>query len=657
MEDRNNGSRWSLRRVLRPALLVGAFLGLAISIGSGQAHSDKVHSAVYAYATAHPGENVPVIVQTTGPDGGVIDEVSGLGGHVTKDFTIIPGFAAQMEPQSISTLAESNEVRAVSLDAPLVSTGFIDVSKLASVYPFAVNADKVWTSSSPRTGNGVTVAVIDSGVSEETSDFKDSAGQSRFKFDAVVNPLATNNRDPYGHGTHVAGIIGGDGDVAGGKYVGIAPDAQFVDVKIADDTGLGTVSAAIDGMEWVFFNKDVYGIRVANLSFHSSVAQSFKTDPVDAAVEALWFQGVTVVAASGNMGSAPDAVSYAPANDPFIVVVGAVDDMGTAGQSDDAITTWSSRGVSQDGFARPDVVAPGRYLVSDIDVTSILPRTYPDRIVDGSYFRMSGTSMAAPVVSGIVALMLEQNPSLTPGQIKYILTKTAYGLPGATTGSGAKEVLADAATYFTGPAVDSDRSFSPSNNKRREFISKLGLIASVLGSTDPLTGQPNVQDQAALVGLNLDAVGPSGTTLSNVNWEAIKWNAIKWDAIKWDLIKWDVIKWDLIKWDAIKWDLIKWDAIKWGAIKWDAIKWDLIKWDAIKWDLIKWDSLATTDATSAAVTFSSVMLDSVGYDSVLFPSEPGDDCGGRCHERGLARAQEQAGIQADPSSKVATAGR
>ncbi len=605
---------WPWRLALAAAVALVALLAMGSGNPQGQ---DKVHGAVYSWAQAHRGREIPVIVQTKGPDGDVISDVQRLGGTVTQDFDIIPGFAARVPPQSLGPLAGLDQVNVISLDAPLVSTGFVDVTKLASVYPFAVNADKVWGAATPRTGAGVTVAVIDSGVSQGNADFQNSLGQSRFKFDAVVNPGATNPNDPYGHGTHVAGIIGGDGDLAAGKYVGIAPDVNFIDVKTADDTGAASVSAAISGLQWVYNNKDAYGIRVANLSFHSSVAQSYKSDPIDAAVEALWFRGVVVVAAAGNMGSAPDAVSYAPANDPFVVVVGAVDDLGTASQADDVVTTWSSRGLTQDGITKPDVVAPGRYIVSDIDLTSILAIGNPTRLVDQFYFRMSGTSMAAPVVSGVVALMLEQHPDWSPGQVKHVLTTTAQGL---ASDPSSREVLADRAVFYAGQLTDlndSDRPHTPGKNKRQEFVAKIGLIASVLGAPDP-------QAEAALVGLDLNDIGPPGTTLDTVNWEAIKWGAIKWDAIKWAAVKWDAIKWAAIKWDFINWDAIKWSAIKWGAIKWDAIKWSFITWDAIKWTAIKWDALTAQDGTTTPVLFSNVMLDSVGFDKVTFDSLPND---------------------------------
>jgi len=414
----------------------------------------------------------------------------------------------------------------------------------------------------------------------------------------------------------VAGIVGGDGDLLPGRYVGIAPEAGLVNIKIADDTGAATLADAIAGVEWAVANKDVYNIRVLNMSLHSGVAQSYKRDPLDAAVEFAWFSGIAVVVSSGNMGSVSDAVSYAPANDPFVIVVGATDDMGTAARSDDVVAFFSSRGVTQDGLIKPDVVAPGRKIVSSSAPGSVFTQIYPDRFVDQDYFRLSGTSMASPVVAGVVALMLQQNPALTPGQVKYILTTT--GVPLATDPS-VKHVLADAATFYAGAVGDTDLAYSPARKHRMVFGAKIGFIAYILGSADPAA-------TAAALGFDPTRAGIAGQTLDTVNWESIKWSAIKWDVIKWGTVDWTAIKWDAIKWDVIKWNAIKWDAIKWGTVDWTAIKWGAIKWDAIKWDAIKWDAVTTTEAELTAVEFASSPFDSSAFDFVVEFQTP-TECG------------------------------
>jgi len=246
-----------------------------------------------------------------------------------------------------------------------------------------------------------------------------------------VNPLAGAATDTYGHGTHVAGIIAGDSsrrdaaDPLSGRYVGIAPDADLVSVKIADDEGRATVLDAIYGLQFAVDHKDEYGIRIVNLSLQSTVAESYRTDPLDAAVEAAWFQGIVVVAAAGNRGSDADAVRYAPGNDPYAVTVGAANDQGTATPRDDVVTPWSGRGTTQDGFAKPDVVAPGSGIVSTLPARSTYADLCATCVVAPGYFRASGTSMAAPVVAGLAALLLQAHPSWTPDQVKRALRRSA----------------------------------------------------------------------------------------------------------------------------------------------------------------------------------------------------------------------------------------
>ena len=346
------------------------------------------------------------------------------------------------------------------LAVPIKAAPVKDPSYVATAYPFAVNAPAVWDGSPSRTGRGVTVAVVDTGITASSTDFKDASKASRVAFNVKTNANTTTLTDGYGHGTHVAGIIGGDGDAIRGKYIGIAPDVKLGNVKVSDNLGNSTLSDVVAGLQWVYDNRAAYNIRVVNLSLQSSVAQSYTTDPLDAAVEMLWFKGIVVVASSGNLGTVPDAVSYAPANDPYIIVVGAVDDIGTRAQTDDYVTDWSSRGYTQDGFYKPDVAAPGRRIISDIDTSSYLATHYPGYLVDNKYFTMSGTSMAAPVGCGVVALMLEQNPNLSPGQIKYVLTHTGNSIIGDNI---AKELDASQATFYAGAIGNTDDGLVPNS--------------------------------------------------------------------------------------------------------------------------------------------------------------------------------------------------
>jgi len=339
-------------------------------------------------------------------------------------------------------------VRAVSLNAS-VKPEAVDTNLLHTRYNQSIYSPNAWNNYG-MTGKGVGVAVIDTGIAGDQPDFKVSqtAKDSRVVASAVTNPYAKSAGDSYGHGTHVAGIIAGNGtyrpasDKLYGKYIGVAPDANLISVKASDEQGNSTILDVIYGLQFVVDHKSDYNIRVVNLSLESEQAQSYKTDPLDAAAESAWFNGIVVVAAAGNRGKADDAVNYAPGNDPYVISVGAVDDQGTNANSDDDYASWSSVGVTQDGYRKPEVSAPGAHIVSTLAPKSQYTSLCPSCIVDGQYIRAGGTSMAAPMVSGAVADLLQLRPQLGPDQVKGILIDTLRGLPSGVGELNANRALA-----------------------------------------------------------------------------------------------------------------------------------------------------------------------------------------------------------------------
>ena len=349
---------------------------------------------------------------------------------VTPNSVTAPEPAATVPAPNNSTAA-SGGLRCALSDAGTVpsrlgSTSLLDVNPLYSIpllrqpLQVTVRADRAWQRAA---GRGVGVAVLDTGIAGDLPDFV-TAGKSRVIASAVTNPCARNAHDQVGHGTHVAGLIAGNSMNAPslkklqGRYMGIAPRANLISVKVSDDDGDTTVLDVINGLQFVVDHKAEFGIRVVNLSLSSTVAESYKTDPLDAAVEAAWFSGIVVVAAAGNEGVAPDAVSYAPGNDPYVISVGALDDRGSTYLYDDQLASWSSRGVTQDGVQKPEVLAPGNRLVAPLAPNSDFERMCRKCMISHSYFRVSGTSMASGVVSGVAALVIEKNPGMTPNQVK-----------------------------------------------------------------------------------------------------------------------------------------------------------------------------------------------------------------------------------------------
>jgi serine protease AprX len=392
-----------------------------------------------------------------------------LHGRVTsKTLRVINGFGARLTRKAARRLRHHRGVKAVSLNRGMTfsaadtSGGYscpvtdatttanrwfpgqardydptlLNTYKLlAQPMVNAVQANKAW---SRATGRGVGVAVIDTGIAGDLVDFQTPGWNgSRVIASAVTNPCAKDANDHYGHGTHVAGLIAGNSllyptdQPAFGKYMGTAPRANLVSVKVSDDDGNTTVLDVIYGIQFAVDNKTAFNIRVINLSLSSVAAESYTTDPLDAAVEQAWNSGITVVAAAGNEAQTTDGVTFSPANDPWVITVGALDDKGTMTRLDDALAPWSSRGLTQDGVRKPELLAPGVGLVSTLAPSSDFAHLCPACVVDGRYFRAGGTSMSTGVVSGAAALLIEAHPSWTPAQVKGALQATLVDVPGA----------------------------------------------------------------------------------------------------------------------------------------------------------------------------------------------------------------------------------
>jgi serine protease AprX len=325
-------------------------------------------------------------------------------------------------------------------------------------------------------GTGITVAVVDSGIAPHTA--LDSRVIARVN---LVSWEAPSSGDPYGHGTHVAGIIGGNTSAA--KYVtsafagGSAPGAKLVDVRVLGSTGVGYTSDVIAGIDWAVANRSKYGIRIINLSLGHAVSEPAAFDPLCQAVARAVQAGVVVIASAGNYGvtstGAPALGGISsPGNSPYAITVGAIDTLGTATRSDDVVAAYSSKGPTRYDLAvKPDIAAPGSKIVSLEATGSYLSRNYPAWHIAGSgknaYFRLTGTSMSTAVVSGGVALLLDANPYMTPGQVKVALQMGASfmaqgGLIAAGTGSV--------------------------NFQQSQKISNTGLIGSLLTTVESLLG-------------------------------------------------------------------------------------------------------------------------------------------------------------------------
>ncbi len=455
---------WTLVAGLRTLPAVGP--SPSVSAGSIP-DSSRLSAPLAALAADRPGARVEVIIQLAHGArlAGGRALVASLGGRPGVDLPIINGLSARLSAAAAGRLAASPLVRAVSLNAAIRTqdAGPSPAPRaLATNFDKSVNAPQLWRRT---TGQGVGVAVIDTGISGGLPDFRTSRSDatSRVDVSAVIDPGAGTASDTYGHGTMVAGLIAGNGDDRAlgdpdwGQYAGTAPNANLISIKIADDSGQSTILDAIYGLQFAVDHRDQYNIRVVNMSFRSTAAGSYTTDPLDAAAEQAWLHGIVVVAAAGNMGTANDAVSYAPGNDPYVLTVGAVDEQGTNRTSDDVTASWSSQGTTQDGFAKPDVLAPGAHIVSTLAPGSDFASSCPSCVTGGAYFQASGTSLAAPIVAGIAADLVAAHPDWTPAQVKGAIVHTATSVS-----DGAHEVNAAAANAAGGDQLTSDENLTPS---------------------------------------------------------------------------------------------------------------------------------------------------------------------------------------------------
>src|SRR5438128_3812236 len=392
--------RWGRLASLGMVLLVLASL---LRLPTAALLQGKLDPSLWGTAHEYPSATVPVIVRETDPRSEAAEAVvRGLGGTVVHELPIIGSFSAKIPARALAALTASPAVLTVSGDGKVLATG-VDMSQYDGYAPNNIWDDVLQL---PRLGDqfdgtGVTVAVLDTGV----IDSPDLRNRVVVKVDFTSDH---DGIDHYGHGTHMAGIIAGDGTNSGGQYMGVAPGAKIVSVKIAGANGATDVSAVIAGIQWVVAHKAQYNIRVLNLSYGTDSRQSYLVDPLDYAVERAWFSGILVVVAAGNRGPYSGTIAK-PGDDPFVLTVGASITKSTD-RSYDVTAPFSSRGPTQDGFAKPDLLAPGISIVSIRDPGSTIDQAHPNARVGDNYFKGTGTSQAAAVISGVAARLFQQSP-------------------------------------------------------------------------------------------------------------------------------------------------------------------------------------------------------------------------------------------------------
>jgi serine protease AprX len=447
----------------------------------------------------------------------VAADLTSAGATDVTAFDSVNVVSARLNRQALATIATDRSVLRATTDARVAAVGggrnSKDLDKVGSASTkdsigiAAINAADAW---SLTTGAGVVVALMDTGISAHPDL---PSGKVIGRVD-LANDGALG-LDPAGHGTHLAGIIAGHG----ATFRGVAPDALLVDIRVLDESGEGTLRNVVAGFDWLLKNRAALRIRVLNLSFGTTQTSSYHTDLLSALAESAWFAGVTVVAAAGNDGADRGTIST-PGTDPFIITAGSFDDQGTPSEQDDRESAFSSRGPTMDGFTKPDVLAPGRRVVSLRAAGSqIAPVVTGHGAAQGGtsanslYTRMSGTSVSSAMVSGVAALVLSFHASYTPTNTKGAILAFGRGITGTPT----RAVTAPSAVSALPRVVNSQ------------------LLPSRLLMT--------ALQKSGLVG--------SGTTWEGVTWEGVTWERVMWETVTWEGVSWESVSWEGVAWEQV----------------------------------------------------------------------------------------------------------
>jgi serine protease AprX len=425
------------------------------------------------------------------------------------------------------------------------------------------------------TGTGVDVALIDTGVTRV--DGLDGAGKVVYGPDLSLESQSPDLRDldTNGHGTFMAGLIAADSPA----YRGMAPGARIVSVKVGVADGGTDVSQVIAAIDWVVQHRrdGDLNIRIINLSYGTNSAQDYRVDPLAYAAERAWKEGIVVVAAGGNYGfqshmnNAP-ALSD-PAIDRYVIAVGASDSNGTLTQVDDkvpAFSPWPKRGATRS----VDLIAPGAHIQGLRVPESYLDQNHPEGQLGTRYFRGSGTSESAAIVSGAAALILDKHPGATPDEVKKLLTSTGYEIVGKAQAIGGGEL--QLATTLIAPVPNSTQTWPSSDGSGKLELSR-GTDHLTLDGVE-LTGEQDI------FGQHFDSVEMAALEASVSSWSGVKWNGSSWSGSSWSGNSWSGNSWSGVKWSGNSWSGSSWSGNSWSGSSWSGNSWSGNSWSTGSWD-------------------------------------------------------------------------
>jgi serine protease AprX len=503
------------------------------------ASTTYVDPILVAKAQQQPDSLVKVIIQS---DAGMVDARDAYadvirdgdgndGEQLTRKSRLVGSVAVELKARKISSLARIPGLT-ITYDARVNLSATVSYTS-RHLWPTASGVRPLW-GNTPATGQEMpAIAIVDSGIDKNRADFDNGA---RIRDEVVITKLEPNSSgDGRGHGTFVAGIAAGSAP----DQAGAAPQANLISLDVMDDSGMARTSDVIAAAEWIYQNRQSRNIKVANFSLHSTMPSNFINDPLDKAVEKLWFGGVTVVVVAGNYGNpdgSPSGVPYAPGNDPFVITVGAIDLEGTTKVWQHDVPSWSAFGYTRDGFRKPEVAAAGRYMIGPVPGTSTLARDKASNVVSPGYIRLSGTSFAAPVVAGAAAQLLMKHPDWTPDQVKGALMQRARYVPEAARGeAGVGEINASRSIILSRP---------PNPNAALNSFLKTDLL---LGTKE------------------FDGAAWKAAAKASASWDSVSWTDVSWTDVSWTDASWADVSWSDVSWSDVSWS----DVLAAADVSWE----------------------------------------------------------------------------------------
>ncbi|HZU72750.1 MAG TPA: S8 family peptidase [Acidimicrobiales bacterium] len=525
-----------------------------------------------AAADSDPGHGAgptPVIVEYGSSSTDAANLVGNMvaPGLVRKSFDTIPGVELSLPAAAIAALqnagAQVTPDEAVTFQSTTQATCPSSSTYSPPSGNFAADTGANQLVAGGDQGQGVTVAVLDTGISGSLPDFT-----GRLVAGVDLSGAGSPYTDQYGHGTFVAGLIAGNGAASGGQYPGEAPGASLASIKVAGSTGATNVSTIVQGIDWAVKWASKYNIKVLNLSLGAMPTGPTATEPMDQAVEAAWNAGITVVVSAGNAGPFNGTI-LTPGDDPLAITVGAFADNDSTAPASWAACPFSSVGPTEyDGWMKPDLVAPGRSVISVLDPGSTIAQANPSAVVGSANFVGSGTSFSTAITSGAAALVLAAHPGIAPNQVKGRLLGNA--MPGEL-GNPLVEGHGFLNAYYaaTGPSLVLNQS-----------------LAAAAESTNP---PATVDLGTVFTGSSWNGSSWNGSSWNGSSWNGSSWNGGAWNGSSWNGSSWNGSSWNGSSWNGSSWNGSSWNSSGWTGSSWNGSSWNNMAWDGSSWNGSSWN--------------------------------------------------------------------